>query len=87
MKNLIKAIKKAEAALNKSDLALQAIHLHLKFMSFTVDDLPQISSCNGSHEIILEWHGSEINCNQIIYLMTKKGYIEPHDFIGIKWEN
>lgn len=78
------AIAQAEAALNKADLALQNIPRYLKFTNFDTDDEPNISSCNGSHEIILEWHGAELDKNQIINEMRTKGFIEPNDFVGIK---
>lgn len=84
MNGLDIAIDKAETVLNKADLALQNIHRYLKFTDFDTNDEPNISSCNGSHEIILEWHGGELDKNQIINEMRTKGFIEPNDFVGIK---
>lgn len=79
------AIAKAETALNDADLALQNIIRYIKFTDFEDNDEPNISSCNGSNEIILEWHGSELNKNQIIYEMRTKGFIGPKDFIGLRY--
>lgn len=83
MNRLEIAIKKAENALIKADSALQGISKHIKYIGFSDNDEPEISSCNGSHEIILEWHGRELDANQIIYNMNTKGNIEPSDFIGM----
>ena len=85
MNRLDVAIAKAETSLNKADLALQNIIRYIKFTDFEPNDEPNISSCNGSNEIILEWHGSELNKNQIIYEMSTKGFIEPNDFVGIRY--
>lgn len=85
MNRLDVAIAKAETSLNKADLALQNIIRYIKFTDFEHNDEPNISSCNGSNEIILEWHGSELNKNQIIYEMRTKGFIEPNDFVGIRY--
>lgn len=78
-KLLRKAILRAEKKQNEADIALQAINQYLSFRDFECDDEPELSICSGD-EIILEWHGWEINRNEIIDHMENKGFITPKDF-------
>ena len=78
------AIRKAEKKLTEASLALQDIEHALVFVGFDDNDKPQISSCNGGNEIILVWHGREIDANQIVSCMSKKKCIESNDFIVMK---
>lgn len=82
MSKIRTAMIRAGNALCEADMRLQAVERLINFVGFNDNDLPEISSCNGSHEIILVWHGREINENQIVNLTEDKKYIEPSDFIG-----
>lgn len=78
-KTLRKAIENAEKKQNEANIALQSIRRHLRFRGFIEDDEPELSMCSGD-EIILEWHGAEIDRNTIILHMEKFGVITPKDF-------
>ena len=78
-KALRNAIEKAEKKANEANIALQAINKHLIFKGFNEEDTPELSMCSGD-ELILEWHGGEIDRNAIINYMENVGYITPDDF-------
>lgn len=79
-KALRNAIKKAEKKTNEANIALQGVNKHLTFKGFNQDDEPELSMCSGD-ELILEWHGGEIDRNTIIDYMEIVGYITPDDFL------
>lgn len=81
-KSLRNAFKKAEDKQNEADMALQSIAKYLTFHKFSEGDEPKLSMCSGN-EVILEWHGSELDRNQIIDYMENVGYITPEDFKGV----
>lgn len=83
MSKIRTAIIRAENALNEASIRLQAVEKIIEFVGFANEDLPEISSCNGSNEIILVWHGCELNANQIIKHIEYKKCIEPNDFFGL----
>ena len=79
-KKLRYAVKNAEAKLNEASCAIQNIERYLTFVRF--DNIePQVSACNGSDEIILEYCGREIPIEEAITRMEEIGYITPDDFI------
>lgn len=78
-KALRNAIEKAEKKANEANIALQAVNKHLTFKGFNEEDTPELSMCSGD-ELILEWHGGEIDRNTIIDYMENVGYITPDDF-------
>lgn len=79
-KALRKSIEKAEKKANEADIALQAVHKHLTFHGFRNGDEPNLSMCSGD-ELILEWHGGELDRYRIIEYMENVGYITPDNFI------
>ena len=79
-KALRNAIEKAEKKANEPNIALQAVNKYLTFKGFNQDDKPELSMCSGD-ELILEWHGGEIDRNTIIDYMENVGYISPDDFL------
>lgn len=79
IKTLIRLLDKAESLQIKADLALQKVFAHIKFVGFKENDMPNISMCAGN-EITLEWHGIELDQNEIIELMKTKSCIKPIDF-------
>lgn len=78
---LRKAIKFAEEKQNEADLAVQAIHKYLAFNRFDKDDEPVVAMCSGN-EIILAWHGAELDVNTIVDYMENAGFITPDCFVG-----
>lgn len=78
-KQLRKAIYIAEDLQNKADNALQKLGRYVRFVGFELNDEPQFSICSGN-EIILEWHGAEIDKNHIISIMENVGFISQTDF-------
>lgn len=79
-KSLRSAIEKAEKKTNEANIALQAVNKYINFRGFKEDDEPELSMCSGD-ELIIEWHGRELNRNQIIDYMENVGYIAPNDFL------
>lgn len=80
-KKLRHAVKKAETKLNEADCAVQCIEKYLTFARFN-EVTPQVSTCNGSHEIILEYYGRELSIEEAIERMEEYGYITPDDFFN-----
>lgn len=76
--NLRKVVKRAEEIESELSFALQDIEKELVFRDFQ-DDMPNVSLCGGS-EIIVEYHGSEIDIKEAIELMEEVGYISKNDF-------
>ena len=72
--------KRAYSRLNKADCALQEIYKALLFIGFQENDLPNISSSGSGSEIFLEWRGSELHEEQILYIMETDGVISPDSF-------
>jgi hypothetical protein len=77
--NLRKLVKRAEEIENELSGALQNIGKELVFRGFQ-DDIPNVSLCGGC-EIIIEYHGSEIDIKKAVEIMEKVGYISKNDFI------
>ena len=76
--NLRKLVKRAEEIESELSFALQDIEKELVFRDFQ-DDMPNVSLCGGC-EIIVEYHGSEIDIKEAIELMEEVGYISKNDF-------
>lgn len=79
---LKRQIRKAEEKFVEADSAVQNIMPLLKFNGFWDESEINISMCSGG-EIILEYHGSEMNTKQIVAAMSERGYITKSDFVGI----
>lgn len=79
-KKLREAVKKAQAKLNEADCAVQSISKYLTFCHFG-GDVPNISSCNGTNELILKYHGREMPIEDVVERMEEYGYITPDDFV------
>lgn len=77
--NLRKLVKRAEEIENELSGALQNIERALVFRDFQ-DDMPIVTLCNGC-EIIVVYHGSEIDIKGAVEIMEKVGYISKNDFI------
>ena len=76
--NLRKLVKIAEEIESELSFALQDIERALVFKDFQ-DDMPNVSLCGGC-EIIVEYHGSEIDIKEVVEIMEKVGYISKNDF-------
>ena len=75
---LRKNVKRAEEIERELSFALQDIERALVFRGFQ-DDIPNVSLCGGC-EIIVEYHGSEIDIKEAVEIMEKVGYISKNDF-------
>lgn len=76
--NLRKLVKIAEEIESELSFALQDRERALVFKDFQ-DDMPNVSLCGGC-EIIVEYHGSEIDIKEVVEIMEKVGYISKNDF-------
>ena len=76
--NLRNLVKRAEQKESELSIALQNIEKELVFRGFQYET-PNVSMCAGC-EIILEYHGSEINIKKAIELMEEVGYISIDNF-------
>lgn len=76
--NLRKLVKRAEELENELSGALQNIKKELVFRDFQNEE-PNVTLCGGC-EIIVEYHGSEIDIKEAIEIMDKVGYISKNDF-------
>lgn len=76
--NLRNLVKRAEQKESELSIALQNIEKELVFRGFQ-DETPNVSMCAGC-EIILEYHGSEIDIKKAIELMEEIGYISKDNF-------
>lgn len=76
--NIRNLVKRAEQKESELSIALQNIEKELVFRGFQ-DETPNVSMCAGC-EIILEYHGSEINIKKAIELMEEVGYISIDNF-------
>lgn len=76
--NLRNLVKRAEQKESELSIALQNIEKELVFKGFQ-DETPNVSMCAGC-EIILEYHGSEIDIKEAIELMEEIGYISKDNF-------
>ena len=79
---LKRQIKKAEDKFAEADSAVQNIMPLLKFKGFEDESDINIAMCSGG-EIILEYHGGEVDANHIVAAMSERGYISIDDFIGL----
>lgn len=77
--SLRRALALAEDRQREADLALQRVSKYLKFKGFELGDEPKLSMCTG-YEIILEWHGAEVDGVHILSIMKEAGYLSPGDF-------
>ena len=76
--NLRNLVKRAEQKESELSIALQNIEKELVFRGFQ-NETPNVSMCAGC-EIILEYHGSEIDIKKVIELMEEIGYISKDNF-------
>lgn len=76
--NIRNLVKRAEQKESELSIALQNIEKELVFRGFQ-DETPNVSMCAGC-EIILEYHGSEIDIKKAIELMEEIGYISKDNF-------
>lgn len=76
--NLRNLVKRAEQKESELSIALQNIEKELVFRGFQ-NETPNVSMCAGC-EIILEYHGSEIDIKKAIELMEEIGYISKDNF-------
>lgn len=76
--NLRKLVEKAEKIESELSFALQDIEKSLVFRDFQ-DDTPNVTMCGGC-EIIVEYHGSEIDIKEAMEIMEKVGYISKNNF-------
>ena len=78
----LKAVQNERSFINRllksKAIALQNIEKELVFRGFQ-DETPNVSMCAGC-EIILEYHGSEIDIKKAIELMEEIGYISKDNF-------
>ena len=79
---LKRQIKKAEDKFVEADAAVQNIMPLLKFKGFEDESDINIAMCSEG-EIILEYHGGEVDINHIVTAMSERGYISIDDFIGV----
>ena len=79
IRNLVKRAEKKESELS---IALQNIEKELVFRGFQ-DETPNVSMCAGC-EIILEYHGSEIDIQKAIELMEEIGYVSKDNFKSVE---
>lgn len=80
--NLRNLVKRAEQKESELSIALQNIEKELVFMGFQ-DETPNVSMCTGC-EIILEYHGSEIDIQKAIELMEEIGYVSKDNFKSVE---
>lgn len=76
--NLRNLVKRAEQKESELSIALQNIEKELVFRGFQYET-PNVSMCAGC-EIILEYHGREIDIKKAIELMEEIGYISKDNF-------
>lgn len=79
LRNLVKRAEQKESELS---IALQNIEKELVFRGFQ-DETPNVSMCAGC-EIILEYHGSEIDIKKAIELMEEIGYVSKDNFKSVE---
>ena len=82
--NIRNLVKRAEQKESELSIALQNIEKELVFRGFQ-DETPNVSMCAGC-EIILEYHGSEIDIKKAIELMEEIGYVSKDNFKVLKYE-
>ena len=62
-----------------ADSAVSVVASLLVFRDFDYDDEP-VTSITSSDEMILEWHGYEMQIESAVSIMERIGYIQPTDF-------
>lgn len=62
-----------------ADSAVSVVASLLVFRDFDYDDEP-VTSITSSDEMILEWHGYEMQIDSAVSIMERIGYIQPTDF-------
>ena len=75
------AIIRAYDLQHLADSAVSIVASLLVFRDFDYDDEP-IESITSSDEMILEWHGYEMQIDSAVSIMERIGYIQPTDFDG-----
>nr|DAK37612.1 MAG TPA: hypothetical protein [Caudoviricetes sp.]DAM56673.1 MAG TPA: hypothetical protein [Caudoviricetes sp.] len=80
--NIRNLVKRAEQKESELSIALQNIEKELVFRGFQ-DETPNVSMCAGC-EIILEYHGSEIDIKKAIELMEEIGYVSKDNFKSVE---
>ena len=73
------AIIRAYDLQHLADSAVSIVASLLVFRDFDYDDEP-IASITSSDEMILEWHGYEMQIDSAVSIMERIGYIQPTDF-------
>ena len=66
---------------HQADSAVSIVASLLVFRDFDYDDEPVVS-VTSSDEMILEWHGYEMQIDSAVSIMERIGYIQPTDFDG-----
>ena len=74
------AIVRAYDLQHLADSAVSIVASLLVFRDFN-DDEP-VTSITSSDEMILEWHGYEMQIESAVSIMERIGYIQPTDFDG-----
>lgn len=72
------AIVRAYDLQHLADSAVSIVASLLVFRDFN-DDEP-VTSITSSDEMILEWHGYEMQIESAVSIMERIGYIQPTDF-------
>ena len=80
--NIRNLVKRAEQKESELSIALQNIEKELVFRGFQ-DETPNVSMCAGC-EIILEYHGSEIDIKKAIELMEEIGFVSKDNFKSVE---
>ena len=80
--NIRNLVKRAEQKESELSIALQNIEKEIVFRGFQ-DETPNVSMCAGC-EIILEYHGSEIDIKKAIELMEEIGYVSKDNFKSVE---
>lgn len=72
------AIIRAYDLQHLADSAVSIVASLLVFRDF--DDDEPVTSITSSDEMILEWHGYEMQIDSAVSIMERIGYIQPTDF-------
>jgi len=72
------AIIRAYDLQHLADSAVSIVASLLVFRDF--DDDEPVTSITSSDEMILEWHGYEMQIESAVSIMERIGYIQPTDF-------
>lgn len=73
------AIKRAYDLQHRADCAVSVAASLLAFRDFDYGEEPTLS-ITSSDEMILEWHGREMQIETAVDIIERTGYIRPTDF-------